>query len=923
MDRKKVKRSPEVGGGDGHNLEENTKDLNLSDIAAIKNSFTRLKKKRHKHKMHKPKLSPFEERYSWLYSENKLKPEDKRIDYVLVYPVPKDYSHDAARAQAEEKKTVKREKFENLILGEGFLIQKTTIKENVFVKLHCSFKRLCYEAEKVKLEMPLKDCRIPEGEPHSILGRFIADHLETDGEVSDFVSTPFRMSKVDRFDKYEDPENFFRPALRSLLVDHILSNIDISESEAKKKEDAGVEPSVGGCLESILCCGDSKPGMPKDLQNKNVCTKRGLPYLLMKNVYTEAFILHDESLHRKSKMENIPPQSGNMFTETDAYNQNITDARKELNDKWTRPLAYQPMWHIRNYFGEKIAFYFAWTGMLVTTLWIPMFFGFAVFLYGLHKSITDTSAARNGTGSAELQNVLEDIKRAFDNDVTPFYSLFICCWGTIFLEVWKRQSARLAYEWDVDMYEANEPDRPQFKGTRFKKNPITSEIDWYYPFGMRALKFATSGMVFIVMVIVVIASVISVIIYRVIISIDYCPTMSNQACFVLTTIVSSVLNAVSIIILGLIYDKLAVMFTDWENHRTQTDYNDSLILKVFTFKLVNSYASCFYIAFFRGQTGRSLLESRYVDSCEGSCMTQLSFQVMTLMLTRPLSKFVSDVGIPIAKNIVKKMKIIKLCKSMLCCRKNQVKIENEEENTPQAIFLFNEWSKPSLGDFTLGEYTEKVILYGYLMLFACSFPLAPMIALIVCMIDIRVDAKRLLWLFRRPVALISADIGMWYNILTFLNLLGVLSNAFIIAFTSNWGSQFSMMGKLWVIIGFEHIVLALKFFLAFIIPDVPQDVTLAMRREKYLIHKKLEKEIDVKITTGFNELFPDSEKKLSSEPSKVTSKGTLLAAGNGTNPAPNYRMNFLSPEHNVDTGDSFGPSPDISTQTFCIKFKQT
>ena len=38
----------------------------------------------------------------------------------------------------------------------------------------------------------------------------------------------------------------------------------------------------------------------------------------------------------------------------------------------------------------------------------------------------------------------------------------------MFLEVWKRRNATLAYEWDVDNFEDNELDRPQFIGTRVK-----------------------------------------------------------------------------------------------------------------------------------------------------------------------------------------------------------------------------------------------------------------------------------------------------------------------------------------------------------------------------------------------------------------------------------------------------------------------
>ena len=40
-------------------------------------------------------------------------------------------------------------------------------------------------------------------------------------------------------------------------------------------------------------------------------------------------------------------------------------------------------------------------------------------------------------------------------------------------------------------------------------------------------------------------------------------------------------------------------FVCLENHESRTKYDDALILKLFGFQFVNSYASLFYIAFFR------------------------------------------------------------------------------------------------------------------------------------------------------------------------------------------------------------------------------------------------------------------------------------------------------------------------------------
>jgi anoctamin-5 len=45
--------------------------------------------------------------------------------------------------------------------------------------------------------------------------------------------------------------------------------------------------------------------------------------------------------------------------------------------------------------------------------------------------------------------------------------------------------------------------------------------------------------------------------------------------------------------------------------------------------------------------------------------------------------------------------------------------------------------------------------------------------------------------------------GKWYGILQFVNLVGVVTNGFIIAFTSSWAEDYSTTEKLWLVIGFE------------------------------------------------------------------------------------------------------------------------
>lgn len=106
----------------------------------------------------------------------------------------------------------------------------------------------------------------------------------------------------------------------------------------------------------------------------------------MKRSYTDAFILHDDSAKAREKEDT----GGEHFMNSDLKFVPIeNDPRKELDERWSKIFKFQPLWHIRNYFGEKISFYFAWTGMLITTLWIPMIFGIVIFFYGLYeRSVT-------------------------------------------------------------------------------------------------------------------------------------------------------------------------------------------------------------------------------------------------------------------------------------------------------------------------------------------------------------------------------------------------------------------------------------------------------------------------------------------------------------------------------------------------------
>ena len=84
------------------------------------------------------------------------------------------------------------------------------------------------------------------------------------------------------------------------------------------------------------------------------------------------------------------------------------------------------------------------------------------------------------------------------------------------------------------------------------------------------------------------------------------------------------------------------------------------------------------------------------------------------------------------------------------------------------------------------------IQYGYISLFSPSFPLAPLLAFINNLTEIRGDAWKLCKGFQRPQGAQAEDIGSWFAVLNLLGFVAVLTNATMIAFV---GSQLAEPGN--------------------------------------------------------------------------------------------------------------------------------
>ena len=85
---------------------------------------------------------------------------------------------------------------------------------------------------------------------------------------------------------------------------------------------------------------------------------------------------------------------------------------------------------------------------------------------------------------------------------------------------------------------------------------------------------------------------------------------------------------------------------------------------------------------------------------------------------------------------------------------------------------------------TIEDYMQIIIRYGYVIIFSPCITWAPLLVLILSVVEIRVDAYKLCNLHRRPLPLGRESIGQWNNIIDRLCHIGIFFNAALICWTS-------------------------------------------------------------------------------------------------------------------------------------------
>ncbi|XP_065485865.1 anoctamin-10 isoform X2 [Caloenas nicobarica] len=430
---------------------------------------------------------------------------------------------------------------------------------------------------------------------------------------------------------------------------------------------------------------------------------------------------------------------------------------------------------IRCYFGETIALYFGFLEYFTFAL-IPMaVIGIPYYVFAWE-----------------------------DYDKYVMFATFNLLWSTVILEVWKRICAIMTYRWGTLLMKRQfEEPRPGFHGV-LGINPITGKEEPVYSSIKRQIRIYLVSLPFVCLCLYFSLYVMMIYFDLEQWALDY--HEENESTFSnLMLFVPSIIYAVVIEIMNRIYRYAAEFLTSWENHRLESSYQNHLILKVLVFNFLNCFASLFYIAFV-------LFD-----------MKLLRQSLATLLITSQIINQFAESVFPywLQKRHKKRMK-----KRMYAMKTDTDLSLVEQVNLEKEMGTY-------FGTFD--DYLELFLQFGYVSLFSCVYPLAAVFAVLNNITEIYSDALKMCRVYKRPFAEPTANIGVWQLAFETMSVISVVTNCILIGMSPQVNALFpdSKMDLMLTVALVEHLLLAIKFIMAFVIPDKPRDIQIKLAKLEF------------------------------------------------------------------------------------------
>mmetsp|Transcript_106665 Transcript_106665/g.318859 ORF Transcript_106665/g.318859 Transcript_106665/m.318859 type:complete len:765 (-) Transcript_106665:42-2336(-) len=486
----------------------------------------------------------------------------------------------------------------------------------------------------------------------------------------------------------------------------------------------------------------------------------------------------------------------------------------QLNRKWARNSRVlltltQPIDRIRNYFGESVAFYFLFVQELSRAMVLLVPFA----------------------GLAECGRSLLPAGSAWKDGVASAYSLLLVVWFISFNKHWRRTEAEYGNLWGMDRRPSNAEIRelvnPQFSG-ELKPWPIDENEMVEEPIRSKLLlgsAISGLGQFFFIALIVLSVSVT-----------QYRASREDAQGHSSAHNMAALAVSAQIQVFGFAWEYVAAWLTDKEQHPTMSAWHESKARKKFVVGFINTFFSFFYVGFFQGLVDPRALSSQPLRT--NMVIVYGSYIVFGLL----------DIAMPLLEYYLK-----------IFFEARELRQRGGVYQQGAVSFLEMQAKLPKYsGESLAADYMQVFFSLAFVVLFSVVMPLLTVcLALCTFVLQLRVDAWKLLHTYRRVFPDMADGIGLWNNVMRSLEFLSICVNLCLLIthydavrfFTWVPGVRESLNRS-------PTVTKALMFFIAlnifrmckasfdYIVPDEPERTSLEKKRQDLQIARLKEREAE-------------------------------------------------------------------------------
>jgi anoctamin-10 len=468
---------------------------------------------------------------------------------------------------------------------------------------------------------------------------------------------------------------------------------------------------------------------------------------------------------------------------------------------------------IQDYFGDKVALYFCFLTFYTRSLITYTCAGILIFVL---TTVWPESAPL----------------------LLFLFSIFAALWGASLTSLWKRRNIEIVYMWtsliigdsdDESLISMSQKEdwRNEFYGDEVSHR-ITGEKIVVFPRRKKVAMYILSSIVVLLSLYVSCRAMLAALDFEDILD-NWLNAHAHEHKWSSPWVMRAVIlkNMPLVVYLGClnvldtIYGMVAVRLTELENHKYQSQYENSHVLKLVLFQFLNMNMAYLYVAFVRRDYAR------------------LSAAIRSILITELVIGNVKETIVPIF--LAKRRRTAKVAAAVA-----KMKADNPELDESECVVDPDSLDDPVSSQLELekydgvfADYFELVRQFSQITLFAAAFPLGALLALLNNFTEIYSDMYKLVHVTRRASPRRAIDIGAWIRAFEFISIMSILTNLGIITVTA--GYAHAVVGKGitrieeygWMVV-IEHGLLVARFAFMGIFEGIPSWVRDQRARNNYL-----------------------------------------------------------------------------------------